>query len=71
VQLFMAMATQWRDTPAGHHSGLDYAALERPERQLRLYGRRARDAFAGLQVMEAEWLSLVRAEAAAKARANR
>lgn len=70
VQLFLAMTTQWRYTPAGHHAGLDYTALQHPMAALRLHGRAARDAFSGLQVIEAEWLRLVRAEAAAKARGH-
>lgn len=71
VQLFMSMSTQWLRDAAGHQAGLNYGSVPRVEQQLRLHGRRAREAFSGMQVMEAEWVRLVRAEAAAKARARK
>jgi hypothetical protein len=55
VQLFLAAGTQWRRS-AGMPTGIDYAALAWPMRSLGLRGRRAREAFAGMQIMEAEWL---------------
>lgn len=71
VRLFQAAGTQWRRS-GGLETGLDYTALERPERLLGLSGRRAREAFAGLQVMEAQWLRRARsAHAAEMQRARR
>lgn len=67
VCLFMAAITQWRRGINGEWLGIDYGALAHPERLLRLRGRRARDAFAGLQVMEAEWKRCAAQEAALKA----
>lgn len=60
VRLFQSMATQWRLDPMGGRDGLDYGALHWPLRTLRLHGRRARAAFAGLQVMEAAYLTAAR-----------
>lgn len=62
VQLFLHVGTQWRRDAAGYRYGIDYAALTRPERALGLRGRTARQAFEGLQLLEAEWLRLERAE---------
>lgn len=62
VQLFLHVGTQWRRDAAGHRYGIDYAALTRPERALGLRGRAARQAFDGLQLLEAEWLRLERAQ---------
>jgi hypothetical protein len=61
VQLFEAMATQWRFDPSGNETGLDYSAIEWPLRILRLRGRQARTAVAGMRVMEAAWLKRVNA----------
>lgn len=55
ARLFAGLLTQWRMGPAGP-VGLDYAALPVVERRLRIGRRAAREAFAGLQVMEAEAL---------------
>lgn len=62
VQLFVVAGTQWRVDPSGRQTGLDYAALSLPMRHLRLRGRRARQAFAGLQVIESAWLKGARAK---------
>lgn len=62
VQLFMTAATQWRMDAMGRQAGLDYAALDLPMRHLRLRGRRARAAFAGLQTIEAAYLKGARAK---------
>jgi hypothetical protein len=56
VQLFMSAATQWRLDAMGRQAGLDYGALQLPMQHLRLRGRRARLAFAGLQTLEAAYL---------------
>ncbi len=56
VDLFIVLSTQWRMGPAGA-VGLDYGPVPLALSQLRLRGRQARDAFAGLQVMEAEALA--------------
>lgn len=56
VQLFQAAATQWVRDPAGYRCGINYAGLALPLSLLALRGRRARDAFAGLQVMELEFI---------------
>lgn len=64
VALFQAVCTQWRMGPGGA-IGLDYAVLPLVLRQLALRGRAAREAFAGLQTMEAEalaWLEQQRAQ---------
>lgn len=56
VQLFQAAATQWQRDPAGHRCGINYAGLSLPLSLLALRGRQAREAFAGLQVMELEFI---------------
>lgn len=61
VQLFLVAGTQWRIDPMGRQAGLDYAALDLPMQHLRLRGRRARLAFAGLQTLEAAYLKGARA----------
>lgn len=71
VQLFLHVGTQWRRDAAGYRYGIDYAALTRPERALGLRGRAARQAFEGLQLLEAEWLRLERAERRSRAGAGR
>lgn len=68
VRLFQACSTQWRRNGMGMETGLDYHALDRPEQQLRLHGRKAREAFWGLQVLEVEWLTLRANEARSSAR---
>lgn len=68
VCLFQAASTQWRRDAMGMETGLDYQALERPERLLGLRARKAREAFWGLQVVEAEWLGLRMADAKRKNR---
>jgi hypothetical protein len=57
VQLFQAMATQWHTSGMGYRTGLVYASVPQVQAQLRQRGRLARDAFAGLQVLEARWLA--------------
>ena len=63
IQLFNAAATQWMRDPAGYRCGINYAALALPLAMLALRGRRAREAFAGMQVMEAEFIRRERAAA--------
>ena len=55
VRVFMAVQTQWRYGPSGHPTGLDYAGVRVAVMGL---GLRFKDVFAGLQVMEAEVLSV-------------
>lgn len=66
VRLFEAMLTQWRPGAAGA-VGMDYAVLPVVERRLRITPRRARAAFAALQVMEAEALVWMREQRARQA----
>lgn len=61
VCLFETMATQWDYDPAGRQCRLVYEAADLPMRHLGLRGRRARAAFAGMQIIEAAWLKRVRA----------
>ena len=69
VQLFQAAATQWLHNPAGYRTGINYAGLALPLSLLALRGRRAREAFAGLQVLEMEFIRRER-QAASRARAG-
>jgi hypothetical protein len=55
--LFEALLSQWRMGPGGP-VGLDYGALPVVARQLRLAGRKLREAFSGMRVMEAEALQV-------------
>lgn len=65
-RLFETMLSQWR-TGAGGPTGLDYAALPVAAKLLRMSGRKMREAFAGMRVMEAEALDVF-AEQAARSR---
>lgn len=67
VQLFLAASTQWHTDAMGRRTGLVYASIPVLMHQHRLRGRAERDAFAGLQVLEARWLLRERQARAAKA----
>ena len=63
--LFGVMGSQWRTGPGGV-LGFDYAVLPLVERRLGFTRRRARRAFEGLQVMEAEAVRLLAARGRGK-----
>lgn len=61
VELFCAVATQWRASFGGV-IGLDYTAVEAAMRMMRIKPDDRRDLFARLRVMESAALAVMRAK---------
>lgn len=59
VDVFMSMMTQWRICHAGM-TGLDYTALEAVMRIAGVQDDDRADVFAGIRIMEAEALRVIR-----------